>query len=115
MIEVTQAQRAAVATEGREKVKALDADLERLFGSKERSFVALCRTPYELKEIINQIFAVGWKSCPLILVSGFAFGVVLTMQTSSSMEAFGAEAMVPQAVSFGLFRVIGPVVVVSKK
>jgi phospholipid/cholesterol/gamma-HCH transport system permease protein len=68
------------------------------------------RPPYELKEVMNQIFAVGWKSCPLIVVSGFAFGVVLAMQTGASMASFGAEAMVPQAVSFGLFRDVGPLV-----
>lgn len=40
---------------------------------------------------------------PLLIVSGFAFGVVLALQTRASMEAFGAQAMIPQAVSFGLY------------
>ncbi len=47
---------------------------------------------------------------PLIVVSGFAFGVVLAMQTRASMMSFGAESMVPQAISFGMFKDIGAVV-----
>jgi phospholipid/cholesterol/gamma-HCH transport system permease protein len=44
------------------------------------------------------------------MVSGFAFGVVLAMETGASMARFGAEAMIPQAVSMGLFTDIGPLV-----
>jgi len=68
------------------------------------------RPPFEIGEISRQIFEVGWRSGPLIIASGFAFGVVLCLQTRSSMESFGAEAMIPQAVSFGLFRDIGPII-----
>ncbi len=68
------------------------------------------RRPFEIGEITKQIFEVGWRSGPLIIVSGFAFGVVLSLQTRASMESFGAEAMIPQAISFGLFRDIGPII-----
>jgi phospholipid/cholesterol/gamma-HCH transport system permease protein len=68
------------------------------------------RPPFEFREMVNQLFQAGFRSCPLIIASGFAFGVVLAMQTRASMEAFGAEAYIPQAVSFGLFKDIGAVV-----
>ena len=68
------------------------------------------RRPFELGEITRQIFEAGWRSGPLIIASGFAFGIVLALQTRSSMEAFGAEAMIPEAVSFGLFRDVGPLI-----
>lgn len=68
------------------------------------------RRPFEFKEIIKQIFEVGWRSLPLIVVSGFAFGVVLALQTRASMESFGAEAMIPQAVTYGLFKDVGPII-----
>lgn len=64
----------------------------------------------EIGEIIKQIFEAGWRSGPLIITSGFAFGVVLALQTRASMESFGAQAMIPQAVSYGLFRDIGALV-----
>jgi len=66
------------------------------------------RPPFEFKEIVRQIFEVGWRSGPLVIVSGFAFGVVLALETRASMVSFGAEAMIPQAVSFGLFEDMGP-------
>lgn len=68
------------------------------------------RPPFEFREIVRQIFEVGWRSGPLVIVSGFAFGVVLALQTRASMESFGAQAMIPQAVSFGLFRDVGPLI-----
>lgn len=68
------------------------------------------RPPFEMSEISRQLFEVGWRSIPLIIASGFAFGIVLSLQTRSSMIAFGAEAMIPQAVSIGLFRDIGPII-----
>jgi phospholipid/cholesterol/gamma-HCH transport system permease protein len=75
-----------------------------------QAFREAIQPPYEFKETINQIFQVGFRSCPLVMASGFAFGVVLAMQTRASMEAFGAQAYIPQAVSFGLFKDIGAVV-----
>jgi phospholipid/cholesterol/gamma-HCH transport system permease protein len=68
------------------------------------------RPPFEFAEIIRQIFEIGWRSGPLLIVSGFAFGVVLALQTRYSMESFGAEAMIPQAVSYGLFKDVGPLI-----
>lgn len=66
------------------------------------------RPPFEFAEIVRQIFEVGWRSCPLVIVSGFAFGVVVALQTRASMVSFGAEAMIPQAVSYGIFKDMGP-------
>ena len=68
------------------------------------------RPPFEFSEIIKQIFEIGWRSGPLVIASGFAFGIVLALQTRASMQSFGAEAMIPEAISFGLFRDVGPLV-----
>lgn len=76
-----------------------------LFGA--RAIRESFRPPFEFNQIIHQIFEIGWRSGPLIIVSGFAFGVVLALETRPSMESFGAESMIPQAVSFGLFKEIG--------
>jgi phospholipid/cholesterol/gamma-HCH transport system permease protein len=70
----------------------------------------LFRRPLELNEIINQLYRVGWKSIPLVAAAGFALGVVLAIQTRASMQAFGAEALIPAAVAFGLFKDVGPLV-----
>lgn len=66
------------------------------------------RPPFEFEEIINQIFEVGWRTGPLVIVSGFAFGVVIALQTRSEMVSFGATAMIPETVSLGIFTDMGP-------
>lgn len=68
------------------------------------------RPPFELSEIVNQIVEIGWRSGPLIIVSGFAFGVVIALETRASMMSFGAQAMIPAAVSLGIFRDTGPLI-----
>lgn len=66
------------------------------------------RPPFEFGETVRQLLEIGWKSGPLILISGFSFGIVLDLQTASSMVRFGAQAMIPQVISLGLFRDVGP-------
>jgi phospholipid/cholesterol/gamma-HCH transport system permease protein len=68
------------------------------------------KPPWELAEIVRQIFEAGWRSGPLIIVSGFAFGVVLALETRASMVSFGAQSMIPQAVSYGLFKDMGALI-----
>lgn len=68
------------------------------------------RRPLEFDETTRQLLQIGWKSGPLVIISGFAFGIVLTMQTGASMTQFGAQAMIPEAVSLGLFRDVGPLI-----
>ncbi len=66
------------------------------------------RRPFELTEIVNQMFEVGYRTAPLVIVSGFAFGVVIALQTRSEMVSFGATAMIPETVSLGIFTDMGP-------
>jgi phospholipid/cholesterol/gamma-HCH transport system permease protein len=68
------------------------------------------RPPFEFPEMLNQIVEVGWRTGPLVVISGFAFGVVLALETRSSMMSFGAAAMIPEAVSLGLFKDTGALV-----
>lgn len=68
------------------------------------------RRPFEIREIGKQLFEIGLRSSPLIILAGFAVGAVLALQTRASMAQFGATALIPQAVSFGLFKDVGPLV-----
>ena len=45
---------------------------------------------------------------PLIALSGFAIGVVLSMHTRASLERFGAQAMIPAGLAIALIRETGP-------
>jgi phospholipid/cholesterol/gamma-HCH transport system permease protein len=64
--------------------------------------------PYEFREIGRHIYEIGWQSTPLIAMSGFAIGVVLSMHTRTSLERFGAEAMIPAGLAIAMIRETGP-------
>ena len=66
--------------------------------------------PFELRMIWRQIEEVGWKSLPLVLASGFAVGLVLTLHTRSTLVRFGAGSMIPTVQSLSFFNEIGPLV-----
>ena len=68
------------------------------------------RRPFEGGEIFRQLYEVGWRSLPLIAASGFAVGAVMSMHTRSSLERFGAEAMIPTVLALALVKETGPLV-----
>ncbi len=68
------------------------------------------RRPFEFTEILRQIFEIGWRSAPLIGLAGLAVGVVLSIHTRSTLERFGAEAMIPTALAFALVKETGPLI-----
>jgi phospholipid/cholesterol/gamma-HCH transport system permease protein len=66
------------------------------------------RPPYEVREVARQIYEMGYRSAPLIAVSGLAVGLVLSMHTRASLERFGAESMIPAGLAIVLVRETGP-------
>jgi len=65
---------------------------------------------FELKEFLRQCFQIGYKSLPLISVTGAIMGLVLTIQSRPVLVDFGADSMLPGMVSVSLIREIGPVI-----
>src|SRR5438876_3586461 len=73
-----------------------------------RAIVESVRPPYEPTEILRHLYQFGLRSMPLILTSGFAIGVVLSMHTRATLQRFGAEAMIPAGLAIALIRETGP-------
>jgi phospholipid/cholesterol/gamma-HCH transport system permease protein len=73
-----------------------------------RALLESLRPPFEARETLRQLFELGCRSVPLIAVSGFAIGVVLSMHTRSSLARFGAEALIPAGLAIALVRETGP-------
>jgi phospholipid/cholesterol/gamma-HCH transport system permease protein len=65
---------------------------------------------FEFKEFLRQIYQIGYKSLPLISVTGFIMGLVLTIQARPSLVSFGAESLLPGMVAVSLIREMGPVI-----
>ncbi len=66
--------------------------------------------PYEFNELVKQSYLIGYKSLPLVAITGFIMGLVLTIQTRPTLAQFGAESWLPAMVAISLIREIGPVV-----
>src|SRR5690349_11215307 len=73
-----------------------------------RALVESVSPPYEIAETLRHICQFGLRSTPLIAVSGFAIGVVLSLHTRASLQRFGAEAMIPAGLALALIRETGP-------
>jgi phospholipid/cholesterol/gamma-HCH transport system permease protein len=75
-----------------------------------RAVLEAVRSPFEPREILRHLYEFGYRSAPLILMAGFAIGIVLSMHTRASLEQFGAEAMIPAGLAIALIRETGPLI-----
>ncbi|MBU8893301.1 MAG: ABC transporter permease [Bacteroidales bacterium] len=73
-------------------------------------FRELFRPPYEHKEFLRQANKIGLSTLPLIGITAFIMGLVLTLQSKPVMAEFGAESWLPGMVSVSIVREIGPVI-----
>jgi phospholipid/cholesterol/gamma-HCH transport system permease protein len=65
---------------------------------------------FEFKEFFYQCFKIGYKTLPLISVTGAIMGLVLTIQSRPVLAEFGAVSMLPGMVIVSLIREMGPVI-----
>lgn len=65
---------------------------------------------FEWKEFAHQCFQMGYKTLPLISVTGMIMGIVLTIQSRPVLVDFGAVTMLPGMVAVSLIREMGPVI-----
>jgi phospholipid/cholesterol/gamma-HCH transport system permease protein len=75
-----------------------------------RFFRELLKPPFELKEFLKQCYMIGYKSLPLVAITGFIMGLVLTLQSRPTLADFGAESWLPGMVALSLIREIAPVI-----
>ncbi|MEO8173006.1 MAG: ABC transporter permease [Sediminibacterium sp.] len=68
------------------------------------------RPRYEIAEFFRQCFVIGYRSLPLVGLTGFIMGLVLTMQLRPSMLDYGVESQLPAIVGIAIIREIGPVI-----
>jgi len=66
--------------------------------------------PFETEYLSTQLYEIGVGSFLLVVASGFALGVVLTLHTRSMLVQFGATADIPVFQSLAFFNEIGPLV-----
>src|SRR6476660_8322605 len=85
-------------------------DLNSAVNFNLRFFKELFLPPYEGKEIIRQCYEIGWKSLPLISLTGFITGLVFTKQSRPSLAQFGASSWLPSLIGIAIIRALAPLI-----
>ncbi|MEQ1724094.1 MAG: ABC transporter permease [Pseudobdellovibrio sp.] len=66
------------------------------------------KKPFYWKLLNEQIYQIGVKSFPLVLVTSGTIGMVMALQFGFGLEKFGGKPYVPRLVASTIFREIGP-------
>jgi phospholipid/cholesterol/gamma-HCH transport system permease protein len=75
-----------------------------------RFFKEVFLPPFHFKEFIRQCYNIGYRSLPLISITGFITGLVFTKQSRPSLADFGATSWLPSLVSIAIVRALAPLV-----
>ena len=75
-----------------------------------RFFKEIFKPPFQINEFFRQCYAIGVQSLPLVVITGFIMGLVLTIQSRPTLIKFGAESWLPSMVALSLIREIAPVI-----
>lgn len=75
-----------------------------------RFFKEVMCPPVEIQEFLKQCYMVGYRSLPLVAITSFIMGMVLTMQIRPTLVDFGAVSLMPSMVGIAIVREIGPVI-----
>lgn len=67
------------------------------------------RPPYNTRLIVDQIYQIGIRSIPLVVVTAGSTGMVMALQFGLGLEKFGGKLYVPKIVSLSIVREMGPV------
>jgi len=65
--------------------------------------------PTQFSKIVQQVYSIGARSCPIILLVGLFTGMVLGLQMSSALVRVGAMGYLGTIVALALVRELGPV------
>src|SRR5687767_9693507 len=74
-----------------------------------RGLVAVATPPRYYREIIDQMDSLGVGSLSIVILTGMFTGMVLTLQSAASLDAFGARPYVGRLVCISMVRELGPV------
>ena len=75
-----------------------------------RFFKELFKPPYELNELMKQSYLIGYTSLPLVGITAFIMGLVLTIESRPTLANFGAESWLPAMVAISIVREMGPAI-----
>ncbi len=91
-------------------MKKLFEEIARFMFFLGRFLASLAQAPQERGEIARQMYEIGAKSILIVGMAGMAIGMVLAMQTSSTLARFGGQGLLPSMIAVAVLREIGPII-----
>jgi phospholipid/cholesterol/gamma-HCH transport system permease protein len=74
-----------------------------------RAVRGLFEKPLYFGDMVQQADLIGFGSLPIVVLTGFFTGAVLTLNSANSLERFGSLSLLGQLVAVGMVRELGPV------
>jgi phospholipid/cholesterol/gamma-HCH transport system permease protein len=91
-------------------LEAFGLDVHERVAFIARFFTEVVRPPLHVNELVRQCYHVGYRSLPLITLTGFVTGVVFTKQSRPSLAEFGATSWLPSLITIALVRSLAPLI-----
>jgi len=85
------------------------AELQDFFALAGRALKNIFRAPHYWDDVAIQMDVIGVGSLPIVILTGFFSGLVITMQMSRALAVYGATGQVGPIVMITLVRELGPV------
>jgi len=71
--------------------------------------IELKKKPFYFHIFLFQIYEIGWRSLPIVLVTSASAGMVLTLQFGFTLEPLGGTIYSPKILALSVFREFSPV------
>jgi phospholipid/cholesterol/gamma-HCH transport system permease protein len=94
----------------KQKVDSFLSEVANIYIFLTRIVVETFSRDFEFKEFLQQCFQIGYKSLPIISITGTIMGLVLTIQSRPVLVDFRAVNLLPGMVAVSLIREMGPVI-----
>lgn len=78
-----------------------------LFGQVCRAVV---REPQRRRTVVQQLYAIGFLSLPVVIISGLSIGLVLAVQAYATLTAVSGESATGSMVNYAMTTQLAPVV-----
>lgn len=92
-----------------ENWRAVLFEIGDIFRFSIRFFQQGYKPRYEFSEFLRQCYIVGYNTLPLVGLTGFIMGLVLTLQLRPTLIYYGVESKLPDMVGISMIREIGPI------
>jgi phospholipid/cholesterol/gamma-HCH transport system permease protein len=92
-----------------QRVKLALLSIQEFSRLSSQAFASLFSRPLYWRDTFEQMDSMGVGSLTIVCLTGLFTGMVLTVQSSATLDAFGARPYVGRMVSLSMIRELGPV------